>query len=89
MPLSQMLFDCEKYPQKLINVKLPHKGYVYDTPAFKKKLESCTSYLEGRGRILIRPSGTEPLIRVMVEHFDQSKADFLAKELAEHIQDEM
>lgn len=89
MPLSQMLFDCEKYPQKLINVKLPHKGYVYDTPAFKKKLASCTSYLEGRGRILIRPSGTEPLIRVMVEHFDQSKADFLAKELAEHIQDEM
>ena len=57
----------KKYPQLLVNVRVKDKKIVLNDETLKKKLDEVAKALEGNGRILVRPSGTEPLIRVMVE----------------------
>lgn len=70
--LSEGLFI---YPQLLENVPVKDKKVVLDDEELKKVIESVNTDLNGDGRILVRPSGTEPLIRVMVE----AKTDELCK----------
>ena len=73
------------YPQVLVNAKVSsEKKYDFDKdPEIKKEIEKLEEEFSGNGRILIRPSGTEPLVRVMIEGEDQgyikAKAEALAK----------
>jgi phosphoglucosamine mutase len=73
----------EKLPQKLVNVRVEDSKAVMDAPAFVAAIEQEAAGLEGRGRVLVRPSGTEPLVRVMVEAPSDEEADEVCKRLVE------
>jgi phosphoglucosamine mutase len=68
------------YPQVLLNVRVEDKARVMEDPRLKAAIEEATRRLAGRGRVSVRPSGTEPLIRVMVEA--EEGAEAVAQELA-------
>ena len=79
--LAEQLRDVTLYPQTLINVKLP-PGLDWKSHAgFAAARESVDQRLNGHGRVLIRPSGTEPVLRIMVEHAEAAKGEALAHEL--------
>ncbi|MDD2422071.1 MAG: phosphoglucosamine mutase [Heliobacteriaceae bacterium] len=65
-PLSALAGQMERYPQVLVNVRVKDKQCL-EEPAIKAAIAAGRERLSGRGRILVRPSGTEPLIRVMGE----------------------
>ena len=80
--LSQLTSDLRLMPQKLVNVRLSpgfdwksHAPLAKETAAVERELAGC-------GRVLIRPSGTEPVLRLMVEADDNAIADAMAKRLA-------
>ena len=65
--LAEACADLTLYPQKLINVKMP-AGFDWAADAgIKAAVKTAEATLDGKGRVLLRPSGTEPLLRVMVE----------------------
>lgn len=66
-PLSQLAGEMEKFPQLLENIRVENKEEVSGHPKVKEVVEEIENELSGNGRILVRPSGTEPLVRVMVE----------------------
>ena len=85
--LKELLGDLVLYPQKLINVPLG-KGFAWkDHPAISSALAATEGSLQGRGRVLLRASGTEPLLRVMVEGEDAEEVDAAAEKLAAVIRD--
>lgn len=65
--LTELGSEFEQYPQLLRNLKISDKEYVMNHPRVIEGIETCTRELGNEGRILVRPSGTEQLIRVMVE----------------------
>lgn len=80
--LKSLLSGLVLYPQRLINVPMP-KGFPWrEHPAIKAAQEQTEKALAGTGRVLLRASGTEPLLRVMVEGRDEAKIDGLAQDLA-------
>jgi phosphoglucosamine mutase len=80
--LKALLSGMSLYPQKLINVPM-NKGFPWkDDPAIQSALQVAEEKMAGRGRILLRPSGTEPLLRVMVEGEDAAEVLAVAQELA-------
>ncbi len=90
-PLSELASIMEVLPQALVNAKVAnHKKDKYmDYPEIAKAIEELTEKFAGEGRVLIRPSGTEPLVRVMIEGKDQEQIEAEAKKLANLIQDVM
>lgn len=80
--LSQLKKGMRKLPQTMINVRLKQKGDLSDHPKVKEAVADVESQLAGRGRVLLRPSGTEPLIRVMVEGDDKTEVADLCGQLA-------
>ncbi|WP_449538528.1 phosphoglucosamine mutase [Ferdinandcohnia sp. Marseille-Q9671] len=66
-PLSQLANEMTKYPQLLVNVKVTDKYKVAENPVIKEVIDQVEAEMNGNGRILVRPSGTEPLVRVMAE----------------------
>ena len=74
------------YPQVLLNIPVANKEEVITSAELKIATKSAASDLGNDGRILIRASGTEPLIRVMVEADTQSKADVIARKLADAVE---
>ena len=84
---SQLASICPSYPQTLINVELPNQPGLKDQVMASQELQDAVrreeEILGGDGRILLRPSGTEPLIRVMVEARTQEQAVGCAERLAE------
>lgn len=80
--LHELVADFELFPQVLINVRLQHMIDPYAVPALVAEFEKAEQQLTGRGRILIRKSGTEPVIRVMVEGDQQQEVDAIANHLA-------
>lgn len=66
-PLSELASGMKKYPQKLVNIRVTDKHHVTDNEKVKEIIEQVESEMNGNGRILVRPSGTEPLVRVMAE----------------------
>lgn len=86
-PLSKLADIMQVYPQALYNAKVPnHKKYSYmEYPVIADAIKEIEEEFGTEGRVLIRPSGTEPLVRVMIEGKDQEVIDSRAKGLAELI----
>ncbi|WP_136798248.1 phosphoglucosamine mutase [Desulfosediminicola ganghwensis] len=83
--LSELANVMECFPQTLKNVRMSSKIPVDTIPDFPQTLKKLEQKLGKSGRILVRPSGTEPLIRVMVEGQDETEIDTIADELCEVI----
>jgi phosphoglucosamine mutase len=80
--LAQLTEDLPLMPQSLVNVRLAN-GFDWQRHApLQAALEQVQRELDGQGRVLIRPSGTEPLLRVMVEAGSEASAQALARRLA-------
>ena len=86
-PLSELASVMEVLPQSLVNAKVPnHKKEDYmEYPEIAEAIADLEKKFNGEGRVLIRPSGTEPLVRVMIEGKDQQAIEAEAKKLAELI----
>ncbi len=79
----------EKLPQKLVNVEVADREAIAGASAVWDAVERESAELEGRGRVLLRPSGTEPLVRVMVEAPSAEEADAVCNRLAELVREEL
>ncbi len=79
------------YPQVLENAQVNNKNKetYMDDPIIKKKIEEVQEHFKGNGRVYIRPSGTEPLVRVMIEGDNQSEIDKIAKETVDLIEERL
>ena len=73
------------FPQVLKNVKVNDKKAALSNPVLKARIDEMELDLHGEGRILVRPSGTEPLVRVMVEAASIDKCHACCDELVEMI----
>ncbi|MEK7779036.1 MAG: phosphoglucosamine mutase [Pseudomonadota bacterium] len=83
--LAEFTQEVVLYPQRLINVKVPPSYQWNSDNELKELVKEAESELKNSGRILIRSSGTEPLIRVMVEGESESRINFWAEHIAETI----
>ena len=83
--LSDLTEGFEVLPQKLVNVRLSQMQDPFEHAELVAAFEKARATLEGRGRLLIRQSGTEPMIRVMVESDDEIECDVMANDLADKI----
>jgi|TARA_B110000879_G_scaffold94900_1_gene129739 phosphoglucosamine mutase len=88
-PLAELKSNMCKMPQSMINVKIGNKFDLSANKAVNLAVTEVESQLGDKGRVLLRPSGTEPLVRVMVEGEDQNTVVKLAKELAEVVAEEV
>jgi len=84
-PLSELTQIMEPFPQILKNVRISQKIALDQISGFSEKLTTIEKNLGSTGRILVRPSGTEPVIRVMVEGEDEKLIDDMACELCDFI----
>lgn len=84
--LDQLIEDYQPFPSTLINVRLKQIFDPYSVQQLVEQFNQVEQQLKGRGRILIRKSGTEPVIRVMVEGQDATEVQQLAEHLADQIQ---
>lgn len=82
LPIAELAVGMTKFPQRLLNVKLQQRVDVTRAPAVQKAVAEVEGILAAEGRVLLRPSGTEPLIRVMVEGRDERQVDELAHYIA-------
>lgn len=82
-PLHELVADFNLFPQVLVNVHLEQMIDPYANPAMVAEFEKAEAQLAGRGRLLIRKSGTEPVIRVMVEGDQLEEVTTLANHLAD------
>lgn len=83
--LSELVRPVKLFPQRLINVTVADKDAALEAASVAEAIAAAEAELQGNGRILVRPSGTEPLIRVMVEAETEQMADRLASEVAEAV----
>lgn len=86
-PLSELCSIMKELPQVLVNAVVPNekKNIYLEDKEIVDEIHRIESVLDGRGRVLIRPSGTEPLVRVMLEGENQEEIDKLAHNLANMI----
>ncbi|WP_330924325.1 phosphoglucosamine mutase [Candidatus Sororendozoicomonas aggregata] len=80
-PLSALRQGMSKFPQTMINVHVAKRKDLMSVPAITEAVASSETALAGRGRVLLRPSGTEPVIRVMVEGENADEVKRHAKQL--------
>jgi phosphoglucosamine mutase len=83
--LSDLTEGFKVLPQKLVNVRLSQMQDPFEHEELVNAFDKARATLEGRGRLLIRQSGTEPMIRVMVESDDEIECDVMANDLADKI----
>jgi phosphoglucosamine mutase len=88
-PLSELAGEMQKFPQKLVNIRVTDKYHVTDNAKVKEVIEKVEAEMNGNGRILVRPSGTEPLVRVMAEAPTVELCDKYVDEIAQVVQEEM
>ena len=84
--ISELAAMCQRYPQTLVNVQVDSKEKkesIMASQTLQDAIDKAQAELANTGHILIRPSGTEPLIRVMVEAKEQDQADAVANSLAD------
>ncbi len=85
--LRELCAAVEKYPQQLVNVRVSNQHDIMASAALTQAVQDAENELRQEGRVLLRPSGTEPLIRVMVEGRDQQQVLRLADQLAAVVSD--
>ncbi len=87
-PLSELSQIMTVLPQALVNAKVPNhrKEHYMEYPEIAEAIRKLESDFAGEGRVLIRPSGTEPTVRVMIEGTDKERIEQEAKKLADLIQ---
>ena len=86
-PLADLVSVMTRYPQVLINVPGVDKALVMSAPSLTDAVARAEAELGDTGRVLVRPSGTEPAVRVMVEAQDAGQAERLATRLADAIEE--
>ena len=84
--LDELVADMEMLPQVMINVPVAGKASVAGVPEIDAAVAAAEVALAGSGRVLLRPSGTEPLIRVMVEGADAGQVADLARQVADVVE---
>ena len=82
LSLQVLAAGMDKFPQVLENIKVPFPGTLCNDERLVADIRDSESQLAGRGRILVRPSGTEPLLRIMVEGDDLKEVSQIARTLA-------
>jgi phosphoglucosamine mutase len=85
-PLAALAGPVELYPQILINVRVPERFDFQRAPDVRAALEAAEGDLHGQGRVLLRASGTEPLIRVMVEGRSRGQVQQWAEAIAHSVE---
>ncbi|MFA7299415.1 MAG: phosphoglucosamine mutase, partial [Sideroxydans sp.] len=83
--LAEAVSDLHMYPQILINIRVVKNNDYANHPTVKHALDTAEVLLNGKGRVLLRPSGTEPLLRVMVEGEESVKVKLCAEKIAEAV----
>jgi len=83
--LGDLASDLRTFPQTLVNVRVRDKRPVADVPAIREAISRVEAALAGRGRVLVRYSGTEPLLRIMIEGEDQATVQAWAEEIADAV----
>jgi phosphoglucosamine mutase len=83
--LHELKQGMTKFPQTLLNVPMTGNREVLDSPQVNEAVNSVEATLGAEGRVLLRPSGTEPLVRVMVEGRDRRQVDQLARQIADAV----
>ncbi|NOZ54463.1 MAG: phosphoglucosamine mutase [Gammaproteobacteria bacterium] len=86
--LNELKSGMIKFPQKLVNVKVTGEVNLDQSESVKKAVRNAEARLGDRGRVLLRPSGTEPLVRVMVEGEDEYEVTAVVNQLAEVVRKE-
>jgi len=89
MPLSNLASRVELFPQVLINVEVEKRQDIRAIPEIEKAVKDAEEKLGGKGRVLVRPSGTEPKIRVMLEGEDLKVINRLGRDIAKVIKEKM
>ncbi len=84
--LAELVAEMPRYPQTMINVRVAGKPNLDDLPAVREAVAGVQATLGSAGRVVLRPSGTEPVIRVMVEGEDEALVKNLASALAESVE---
>ncbi len=79
----------EKLPQRLVNVRVRDREALHGADAVTAAVRAEDQALKGRGRVLVRPSGTEPLVRVMVEAPTDEEAEMVCSRLVAHVEREL
>lgn len=89
--LSSLATAMQRYPQTMINITVTPEGKLafYTDQRVRGAIEKASNTLGSEGRIIVRPSGTEPLLRVMVEGRDEEQIQALAEEVAQVIREEL
>ena len=81
-PLHELKTGMSKFPQTMINVALTNRERLNNNAVIDDVIAAAEKKLDGRGRVLLRPSGTEPVVRVMVEGEEAAMVQALAAEIA-------
>ncbi|UKS67373.1 phosphoglucosamine mutase [Rossellomorea marisflavi] len=87
--LSELAGEMKKFPQKLVNVRVTDKHHVTDNAKVSEVISKVEDEMNGNGRILVRPSGTEPLVRVMAEAPTEELCSQYVDEIVAVVQAEM
>ena len=89
--LSELAAEVTIYPQKLVNIRVENsmKDKAMEVPAIREIIEKMETEMAGNGRILVRPSGTEPLLRVMAEAPTHEEVDYYVDTIATVVQAEI
>lgn len=88
-PLSQLASEMTKFPQLLVNVRVRDKQQALENTRIQEVIRSVEGEMQGNGRILVRPSGTEPLIRVMAEAPTQEMCEQYVHRIVEVVKQEV
>lgn len=87
--LSELAAEVTTYPQRLVNIEVTDKHNVMENDAIRQVIEEVEAEMNGNGRVLVRPSGTEPLLRVMAEAPTHEAVDSYCERIASVVKEEI
>ena len=89
MPLNQWSKAYEPWPQLLLNLTVPNPNAWNENSRVEEAVRAATAMVEGKGRVNVRPSGTQPMVRVMVEADTYETRDAAADKVLEAMESEL
>ncbi|WP_232700210.1 phosphoglucosamine mutase [Brevibacillus daliensis] len=88
-PLSELKEIMQKFPQLLVNVRVEDKSKLKGNEVIEQAIKEVEESLHGNGRVLVRPSGTEPIVRVMAEGPEEAELEILVEKIVEVVKSEL